>query len=261
MGTRLREKGFTGPALRANIDAPLLVREIHGEYVEMGAEFILTNSFHLRRTDQAPHQPLKDELALLYPAYLNAAESAGGARVLGDIGASGKFRGVESAADVYAAYEDQVEILEELGLDAIFLETFTTPRELALLAGELDRRKPKIQTFYSLALVEKPDPKALEDIRKIASIANGKWGLNCLPPAQMRGRLDLLASHGLEPDFVRPNAGNAADTLRRQTPADFGRECRMLLDSAGVGNLLYFGGCCGSTPDHLQMALRVEGGG
>src|SRR5258708_6028707 len=47
MGTGLIRRGFRGPTWRANLEAPDLVRGIHADFANAGAEVFLTNTFLL----------------------------------------------------------------------------------------------------------------------------------------------------------------------------------------------------------------------
>ena len=109
MGTRILEEGIE-PGLSTaslNLSRPRLVRRLHGEYVEAGAELLETNTLTANR-ESVGHRVREINLA--------------GARIARE--AAGKNVFVGGSVGPADSYEDQIAALAEGGVDVIILETF-----------------------------------------------------------------------------------------------------------------------------------------
>ena len=129
MGTMLYARGvFLNRCFdELNLSNPVLVRTIHDEYVEAGAEVIETNTFGAHRFKLGPHG-LEAQVRKINAegARLAREAEAGRALVAGSIGPVGKPLepyGNIAFDEAVAAYRDQVEGLVEGGVDLFFIET------------------------------------------------------------------------------------------------------------------------------------------
>src|SRR5688500_3281886 len=129
MGTMLYARGvFLNSCFdELNLSNPALVRGIHDEYVEAGAEIIETNTFGAHRFKLGPHG-LDGQVAKINLEGARIAREAakGRALVAGSMGPVGKPLepyGNIRFDDAVAAYREQAEGLQEGGVDLFAIET------------------------------------------------------------------------------------------------------------------------------------------
>jgi len=146
MGTMLYARGvFLNRCFdELNLSSPGLVRQVHAEYLEAGAEVLETNTFGAHRFKLGPHGLEAQVRRINREGARIAREAAAGrALVAGAIGPLGKPLAPighvrhEEAED---AYKDQAEGLLEGGVDLFLLETMPS----------LDQAKAALRAVRSL---------------------------------------------------------------------------------------------------------------
>src|SRR5512142_691274 len=144
MGTLLYAKGiFINRCYdELNLSQPDLIREIHHEYLQAGAEIVETNTFGGNVFRLARHG-CGDKVAAINTAGAQLAREAAksfDAYVAGSVGPLGlriEPLGKTSREEARAAFRDQIAALVEGGIDLLILETFGYLEELhqAILAA------------------------------------------------------------------------------------------------------------------------------
>src|SRR5579859_1617113 len=148
MGTLLYSKGiFINRCYdELNLSQPELIRGIHQEYLQAGAEVIETNTFGANSFRLARHG-LGDRVhdinfagAQLARDLVTKKESGQTFFVAGSVGPLGvriEPLGKTSLLEARAAFREQIAALAEGGVDLIFLETFGSVEEIhqAILAS------------------------------------------------------------------------------------------------------------------------------
>jgi len=139
MGTELYARGvpFDQCFDELNLTAPDLVRSIHLDYIESGAELIETNTFGANSFKLAGHN-LADRLEEINRAGAHIGREAvdlSGRTVfiagsMGPIGRPVAPLGSVTPEEVREAYAEQASALVAGGVDALILETFTDLSEL-----------------------------------------------------------------------------------------------------------------------------------
>src|SRR5262245_239977 len=129
MGTMLYARGvFINRCFdELNLSNPDLVRSVHEDYLEAGADVIETNTFGAQRIRLGPHG-LEKQVGKINSegALIARAAAQGRALVAGSIGPLGKPLepfGSITPADATEAYAEQAEGLAEGGVDLFMLET------------------------------------------------------------------------------------------------------------------------------------------
>src|SRR5262245_42602270 len=159
MGTQIYAKGVTiGRCFdELNLTHSHLVRVIHREYAEAGAEFLETNTFTANRLRLRKFDLEKKVREINVAGAALAREVAGNDRFVG--GSVGPLTGVKREEDApgpdekYEVFAEQVAALAEGGADALILETFTDLDEL-LLALRAARDRSKLPVICQMAFVE-----------------------------------------------------------------------------------------------------------
>jgi 5-methyltetrahydrofolate--homocysteine methyltransferase len=136
-GTEFFKRGLMqgSPPDEWNLVHPEIVREITREYLEAGADIVLTNSFGANRFRLEPHG-LSDRVREINSAAAALAREVvgGSALVAGDIGPSARFiaLGEVTAEELYGVFAEQAEALGKAGVDWIVVESMTDMEEMAV---------------------------------------------------------------------------------------------------------------------------------
>lgn len=270
MGTLLHSKGA---ALNSCFDAlnlrdPDLVRGIHRDYVEAGAELLETNTFGANRYKLKEHG-LEDALADINRVGVELArqviresprEDVYVAASVGPLGVRLAPYGRVQPEQAYDAFREQVEALCQGGPDLIVLETFSDLYELreAVRAARDACDWPIVATVT----FTRDDRTLLGDSpaqvgEALAELDVDALGANCSGgPAQLVRVLRAMQSAA--PDRVlwaRPNAGwpeQVGGRVMYSAGPDYFGEYALAFRQLGV---TVIGGCCGTTPTHIK-AMR-----
>jgi 5-methyltetrahydrofolate--homocysteine methyltransferase len=257
---------------------PDIVREIHGKYLEAGADIIETNTFNTQRVSLADYG-MQD---LAYEINLAAARIAKEATLLvgsgeekfvaGAIGPMNKTLSLSpdvnnpgyralSFDEAVEAYYEQVKGLVDGGVDLLLVETIfdTLNAKAAIFAIKKyfrDTKKKELPVMISGTITDASgrtlSGQTLEAF--YTSIRHAKplsVGLNCaLGAKEMRQHIEELSEIAECFTSAYPNAGlpNAMGEYDEQ-PED---TAHFIEDWAQEGFVNIVGGCCGTTPDHIR---------
>jgi methionine synthase I (cobalamin-dependent)/5,10-methylenetetrahydrofolate reductase len=278
MGTLLYAKGvFINKCYdELNLTQPDLIRNIHQEYLNAGAEIIETNtfggnSFRLGRhglADKVNEVNQKGaELAREAADAFNLKKAAN-VLVAGSIGPLGlriEPLGKTSREEARASFREQITALVAGGVDLLMLETFGYLEELhqAILAA---REIAPDKLLVAQVTIDE-DGNCLDGAspETFTSKLNG-WnvdviGCNCsVGPVAMLEAIERIRRLTDKPLAAQPNAGIPRSIEGRNiylcSPEYMASYARKFVN-AGV-NLV--GGCCGTTPEHIKAmnsALRM----
>lgn len=267
MGTMLQQKGLMPgmcPEL-FGIENPHILEDIHRQYREAGADIIETNTFGGNRFKLAEYG-LGDNVEEINTAAVVIARraTAGKALVAGNIGPTGQLLkpiGQAEFDDLYHVFREQAMVLERAGADLISIETMTDIGEMraALIAVKSHTRLPVIAHLSFEAggrTLMGTDPVTaliiLDALQPLAIGANCSGGARELLPV-----IQTMSKYTRTYLSVEPNAGLPRlvgnQTVFPDTPEEMA-ENALRLRSAGA-NLI--GGCCGTTPLHIQAMAGV----
>lgn len=278
MGTMLQaaglEEGYC-PEL-FNVEKPNVVKDIHGNYLQHGADIITTNTFgacSLKLEDYG----LQDRVAEINTAAVRVAKEAIAmykpeARVAGSMGPTGRFLqplGNMSFDSIYESYREQADALIEAGVDFIIIETIIDVQEMrAALLASLDARqaagktKDQVQIICQFSFSEDgrtitgTPPEVATTI--VEAIGADIIGINCsLGPEQIEPLIKKIASVTNLPISCQPNAG-MPQLINKQTVFPLSAEDMgpLMIPIADAG-ASYLGGCCGTTPAHIQSIANA----
>ena len=274
MGTQLFAAGLTsGDAPeRWNVEHPDRIRHIHAEYIEAGADIVLTNSFGGTRYRLALHQldHRVQELARGAAGSARAAADAVSRPVLvaGSLGPTGELidpLGALSRADAEAAFAEQARGLADGGADLLWLETLSDLNEVeaAIAGARLACDLPIAVTMsYDTAGHTMMGVSGAEAVARLAPHQLAALGANCgnniADTEAVVG--EIKRQIGDTPVISKANAGipewRGADLHYDGTPEVMAAHANRVR-AAGVSLI---GGCCGSTPSHIELMARVLAG-
>src|SRR5205809_3689655 len=272
MGTLLYAKGiFINRSYdELNLSQPEMIRGIHHEYLQAGAEIIETNTFGANSYRLGRHS-LADKVRDINRAGAHLAREAAKSFdvwVAGSVGPLGiriEPLGKTSFAEARTAFREQIEALNEGGVDLIILETFGYVEELhqAILAAR--DVAPKLPVVAQVTIDE--DGNCLDgSTPETFTPRLDQWGVdvigcNCsVGPVAMLDAIERVRALTTLPLSAQPNAGMPRSVEGRNiylcSPEYMASYARKFV-SAGVRLV---GGCCGTTPDHIRVmksALRA----
>jgi 5-methyltetrahydrofolate--homocysteine methyltransferase len=136
-GTEFLKRGLMqgSPPDEWNLIHPEIVREITREYLDAGADIVLTNSFGANRLRLEPHG-LSEQVVKInaIAASLAREVTQKSAIVAGDIGPSARFLslGEVTAGELYEAFAEQARTLAAGGVDWMVVESMTDVEEMAI---------------------------------------------------------------------------------------------------------------------------------
>jgi methionine synthase I (cobalamin-dependent)/5,10-methylenetetrahydrofolate reductase len=253
-----------------NVSQPELIRELHHEYLQAGAEIIETNTFGANSFRLARHSMENRVREINLAGVSLAKESAKSFDVwvagsVGPLGVRIEPLGKTSFEEARAAFREQIAALVEGGVDLLMLETFGYVEELhqAILAAR--DVNPKIPVVAHVTIDE--DGNCLDGSTpesftpRIESWGADVIGCNCsVGPVAMLDVIERVRALTSLPLAAQPNAGMPRSVEGRNiylcSPEYMASYARKFV-AAGVRLV---GGCCGTTPEHIRVmksALRV----
>ena len=136
-----------------NLSQPALIRELHHDYLQAGAEIIETNTFGANAVRLARHS-MADKVRAINLAGAELAREAAKSFdvwVAGSVGPLGiriEPLGKTSFEEARAAFREQIEALTEAGVDLIILETFGYIEELHQAMLAVRDLSPKLSLIH-----------------------------------------------------------------------------------------------------------------
>jgi methionine synthase / methylenetetrahydrofolate reductase(NADPH) len=271
MGTALYERGvlYSKNFDQQTLIKPDVVADIHRGHAEAGAEVIGSNTFGANRYRLASHD-LEDEVESINRAAVRLAREVAGPErwVVGAMGPSGTIFKTVPEGDkpsLRAAFREQAAVLAEEGVDALVLETFRQPEELALAiqgarAGSREA-VPVVAMLSFDAFGTTADGQSPEDVsRLLVDLGADAIGVNCADgPAGVYEMATRMLDAGL-PVVAIPNAGlprRVEGRLAYMATPDYFLVYARRMFKAGIRGI---GGCCGTTAEHIRqiaMAARM----
>ncbi len=273
VGTRLYERGiYVNKSFdHANLSKPDLVRSVHGEYLDAGAEVITTNTFSSNRLKLKRHGLAEQADEIVAAGVQLAREVAEDqAFVAGSVGPTGETPTMltqQELAEIRDALRAQISVLAEEGVDVLVLETFRQMAEIEI-ALDVAREVCELPVIAQMAFDSDRVTADGASPERVAMLLRD-WGADILGANCMEGPHVLydVVTEMLDvgvPVIAQPNAGYPQKVDERlvymATPEYFGVYARRFFE-AGVRLV---GGCCGTGPDHVERiaaAARMFGGG
>jgi methionine synthase / methylenetetrahydrofolate reductase (NADH) len=259
MGTRLFAKGVAPDACLEllNLTNPSLVREIHHEYRDAGAEVFKTNTFGATTIRLSRHST-EAKCHAINIAGVEIARSVAGVKGF-VLGAVGPAADVQSTA-VRDAYAAQIDALVQAGVDGILFETFRDLDHLTMAIAVAKRA-------CDLPVIAQVSPDQHGNLAggigperygpALAACGIAALGVNCGESlASMLQTFGRLAAAISLPLTAQPSAGRPVLREGRAiypvSPEEFSAAATQFVQ---MGARLV-GGCCGTEPAHIA-AVRA----
>jgi 5-methyltetrahydrofolate--homocysteine methyltransferase len=296
---RLDESAFRGERfadwpsdLQGNNDLlsltrPDVITRIHRAYLEAGADVLETNTFNSTRISQADYgmedivyEINRTSAEIAKDVATQVAEETGRQRfVAGVLGPTHRTASLSPDVsdpgmrnvryqELVEAYEEAARGLLDGGVDLLMVETIfdTLNAKAALFAisGLQDELERDIPVFVSGTITDasgrtlsgQTTEAFWNSIKHIDPLA---VGLNCaLGAEQLRPYVAELSRVADVPVGVHPNAGLPNEFGGYDQTAEEIAECIGEFARSGLVNIV--GGCCGTTPEHIQAIKQAVTG-
>ncbi|MCK4654472.1 MAG: homocysteine S-methyltransferase family protein, partial [Candidatus Cloacimonetes bacterium] len=252
-----------------NLKNPEILEEIAKAYLDAGVDIIQTNTFGASPLKLSGYG-LQNKTEEINRIAVERVKKVVGnkAYVSGSCGLSGKLLkpfGDTEPEDIYKSYERQIKAQISAGVDLVCIETMTDLNEAILAIKAAKSISPEIPIMATMTFDE--TPRGFYTIMG-TNIENAVVELQ-------KARADIIGSNcgnGIEnmiiiarefkkfsrlPIIIQSNAGlpelKNGEIFYSETP-EFFREKAKDLINAGVSII---GGCCGTTPEHIQSIRKV----
>ncbi len=265
MGTQLISHGIKLPlplwSAQANIEEPQIVRSVHKDYVEAGADIITTNTFRTttwsyRRAEYSPKRACrkaKDSLmkAIDLARSVNPKILAGSITSINDCYEPDEYPGKSIAED---SYGETIEWFIEGGVDTVLLETMGHLNEINI-ALEATKNIPTV--WLSLIINDRDHLLSGHQLSEIYALKIERLTclmLNCNTVRLTSEALDSFIDNKILDWGIYPNLG--------LTQPEIDGEMGEIIDDETFRNSMFkylektpyiIGACCGSTPNHIRI--------
>ena len=261
-GTMLYNRGvFINQCFdQVNLTNSRLIKEIHTDYANAGADVLQTNTFGANQFKLTQHG-LSDSLEEInYQGAKLAREVAGNqlfvAGSVGPLGVKIEPWGKLSRKEANDAFKEQGQALLNGGVDLFVLETFSDLSEIeqAILALRELADLPIIAEMT----IDESGNSLYGTATETFTHQLDKWGadvvgINCsVGPPPMMDALEKMVHVTKKPIIIQPNAGNPRVVEERNmylASAEYMGEYALRFIKAGARLV---GGCCGTTPEYIK---------
>ncbi len=269
MGTELYRRGIYINRCfeETNITAPELVKQIHNEYINSGAEVIETNTFGANRFKLKRFNLQEKLYEIVYSGTKIAKEVAGSdvyvAGSIGPLGVQIEPLGPISREEAREFFAEIIKPMLDAGVDILIFETFINIDELRQAVASA-RKLTDLPIIAQITIDE--DANTLTGTNPETTISDLERtgadvvGINCtVGPQVMLNWLETVRPLTSMPISIMPNAGKPKNVDGRNiylaSPEYFAEYAKLFVKSGA--NII--GGCCGTTPEHIKkMSIAIK---
>lgn len=244
-----------------NLSNPEIVKDIHREYVQSGANIIETNTFGGNRYKLRKFG-LEDDVREINIAGARIAREIAGKEIfvagsIGPLGLKIEPWGPTSVDEAEEAFYEQAQALLEGGVDLLILETFSDINEIHQAIKAVQKLGQDFP-FIAEMTIEESGNSLYGTTPEVFTKSLEEWkapvvGVNCsVGPAHMLQCIEKMVRVTRRPLSAMPNAGIPTNVEGRnlylcspEYMAEYAK--RFILNGVKV-----VGGCCGTTPSHIK---------
>lgn len=264
-----------------SITRPDIIKDIHRQYFQAGADIVETNTFSGTWIAQADYGLEDAVYRINYESAKIAKEVANEFTdkprfVAGSIGPTNRTASISPDVndpgyraitfyELVGAYKEQVNALMDGGVDILLVETIfdTLNAKAALFAIDqvFEDRNEKIPIMVSGTITDQSGRTLTGQTTEAFLISLSHMplltiGLNCaLGASLMRPYLQILNEKSPFGVSAHPNAGLPNEFGKYdESPEMMASQIKEFLDE-GLVNII--GGCCGTTPDHIKAIAEM----
>lgn len=245
-----------GPCEEANITNPKMVLKIHQEYIKAGVDYIKTNTFNANKT--VYEEPGKVQ-EIIREGYKIALEATRGTdvQVFADIG----YIGEDDPDEASKMYWEIAKSFIDLGAKNFLFETLCEYEVIEGVIEFIKKEVPDAVVVVSFAVAQDGySRKGLYYKSLLARAEDNELvdiiGLNCAcgPTHLLKLAKDLPKTK--KPLSIMPNSGYPSSSYGRTVFEDNAEYFAQKLKEIHELGVDILGGCCGTTPKHISLAIK-----
>src|SRR5438067_7545124 len=261
------------------LSRPDIIKDIHTSFFAVGCDVVETNAFGATRVVLAEYD-LQDKVAELNIAAAKIAKEVAQQFsskdkprfVAGSIGPTTKLPSLGHIRfdDMVAGYFEQASALIEGGVDVLLIETAQDllQAKVAVVGvfAAMEKARKRLPVTVQVTLQETGTMLLGTEIGAALTALElfdvDVIGLNCATgPKEMNDAVRYLGVNSTKYIYVLPNAGlpqnEGGRAVYKLRPEELATYHKHFVQDYGVRIV---GGCCGTTPEHLQAVVNAVGG-
>lgn len=247
------------------LNHPELIQELQKEFVEAGSDILYAPTFSANRAKLQTFGYEENVTEWNKKLVALTKEVANGRKVAGDLSPTGLFiepYGDTTFAELVDIYKEQAFALNEAEVDLFVIETMLSLSEAR--AAVLACREFNKPIFVTVTINEKgrllSGATPLTCLIPLQELGISGFGINCsCGPNSLVECMEELSQFSKIPLIAKPNAGQPNPLLENVydlSPVMMKDELEKLIE---VGASI-IGGCCGTTPEHIQEMRQLLDG-
>ncbi|HZG72327.1 MAG TPA: bifunctional homocysteine S-methyltransferase/methylenetetrahydrofolate reductase [Chondromyces sp.] len=267
MGTLLYSYGIDFCYEELNLTKPEVIQRIHSEYIKAGADVIQTNTYSANAIKLLRYG-MENQVKNLNQAAVRIAKQAVSGHNRFVLGTIGGIRGIRKSSatleEIEAAFRQQAESLLSENPDGLLLETYYDFEELETVL-KVARSLTDLPIVTQVSMHE---PGVLQNglslndaLKQLESHGADVVGVNCrLGPHHTIQAFEEVTLPETAVLSAYPNASllDVEDgRVVYESEADYFGKAAVQLRNEGVRLI---GGCCGTTPKHIEAAKKALSG-
>ncbi|KAB2069063.1 hypothetical protein ES319_A08G072100v1 [Gossypium barbadense] len=253
------------------LTSPHLIRSVHLDYLEAGADIIITASYQATiqgfEAKGFSREQSENLLKKSVDIALEARPSVGsyGAYLADGSEYSGCYGEAMTVNALKEFHRRRVQVLAEAGPDIIAFETVPNKIEAQAFAELLDEEHIKIPAWLTFNSKDGVNVVSGDSLLQCASIAESckqvvAVGINCTPPRFIHDLILAIKKVTTKPIVIYPNSGERYDADRKEWVENTGVSDEDFVSYVNkwceIGASLV-GGCCRTTPNTIKAIYRA----
>lgn len=243
-----------------------IIQNLQRAYIEAGSQVIYAPTFGGNRRNLQQHG-LEDRIVEINHTLVSYSREVAGERVFvaGDITTSGQFvtaEGEYTYEDAFEMYKEQIQILQEAGVDLLAAETMINIEETL---AAVDAANAVCQLPIMCTMTVEADGSifsggnAVEAAVALESAGADAVGINCsVGPDQLVSVVRNIREAVSIPVIAKPNAGmpvidDQGNAVYSMLPEKFAGHMKVLAENGAS----IMGGCCGTTPEFIRAMHQL----
>ncbi len=243
-----------------------IIQNLQRAYIEAGSQVIYAPTFGGNRRNLQQHG-LEDRIVEINHTLVSYSREVAGERVFvaGDITTSGQFvtaEGEYTYEDAFEMYKEQIQILQEAGVDLLAAETMINIEETL---AAVDAANAVCQLPIMCTMTVEADGSifsggnAVEAAVALESAGADAVGINCsVGPDQLVSVVRNIREAVSIPVIAKPNAGmpvidDQGNAVYSMLPEEFAGHMKVLAENGAS----IMGGCCGTTPEFIRAMNQL----
>lgn len=276
------------------ISFPQLIKRVHLDYLEAGANIIISASYQAtlqgfeakginleegeallrksveiaREAREAYYSGLDDGVDAkteIHPILVAASVGSYGAYLADGSEYSGIYGEKVTLQTLKDFHRRRVQVLDDSGADLIAFETIPNKLEAQAYADILKEDNIKTPAWFSFNSKDGVNVVSGDSIQDCAAIAAScdrvvSVGINCTPPRFIDGLIQSLQKVTTKPILIYPNSGETYDPDRKEWVPATGVSDESFVSYVSKWNetgASLIGGCCRTTPNTIRAIQKA----